>query len=502
MSGNTATNSDDTLFTPTAGAVAGVFTILAAIGISFGAVLIGEGLTYGQTTTPVIGGGLWPLSAGLTIAFTLIAGLFTLMVVLGLIGAVATPELLDRTEYTLIGIGGMIGTALATITSTATWITDGAVLGGSLPTGSGESLAVLAAVALPFTYVFYQLYTPDMTPISAQQSRGETLDPEFVRQKTERRTDMAAATPAKQQQSNTGNSQNQAEQQSPVSGEGGEVTTDSEHSGTTDDQNSDWSEMEYRWVTETDVNFDDVGGMADLKRDLQEDVVMPLVTNPEKAAELGVDAPNIIFHGPPGTGKTYMAKALATELGLPFAKLSGADLQSKWINESAQKVNTLFDEAMTVADEEGGAVVFLDELDSVLKDRTGSANSHEEDKKVVNEFLNHLEDTGDHNVVFIGATNRLDSLDEAGIRSGRIDKKVHVGKPDEEARASILKAQLNNRPHTISDEEIQQGAELTSGLVAADLELVVKKAAKSVLVRDGEGIQWQDLQGAVQEVQG
>jgi len=251
---------------------------------------------------------------------------------------------------------------------------------------------------------------------------------------------------------------------------------------------------------ETDVSFADVGGMEGLKDELKRDVIRPLTTHREKAAELGVSAPNIIFHGPRDR-KTFMAKALATELGLPFAKLSGADLQSKWINESATKVQTLFEEAKTVAAQEGGAVVFLDELDTVLKNRDGDGNSHEEDNKVVNEFLNHLEDTEDHNVVFVGATNRLESLDDAGIRSGRIDKKS----PRRETgcgrtRAAVLKAQLADRPHQLDSDDMKRAASMTDGLVAADPELVVTIAARYVLDRNGEKIRNQDLKRGISDL--
>ncbi|WP_254809741.1 AAA family ATPase [Natronosalvus amylolyticus] len=483
-------------------AVAGILSFLAAVVISFVAVLSGEELVHSQAASPLFGDVLWPFSVGFAIVFTIVVSLFIHIITLGLIGAIETPELLGRTEYTITGLGGLVGTISAAGISAGSWVAGTDLLGGSLPTGSGESIFALAAVAIPFAYVFHQLYSPDLSPINTGYNDADTLDPEVARQRTERRSDAATANAAHQQnQSMNIPSQNTEDERQK------QITKNSTAQGNADDKthtagNSslDWSEMEYRWVTETDVTFDDVGGMDDLKEEIRRDVVTPLVTNPEKAEELGVSAPNTIFHGPPGTGKTFMAKAMATELGLPFAKLSGADLQSKWINESASKVKTLFEEAMTVAEQEGGAVVFLDELDSVLKSRDGGANTHEEDKKVVNEFLNHLEETGDHNIVFIGATNRLDSLDDAGIRSGRIDKKVHIGEPDTEARSLILKAQLDNRPHTISGDEIQQAAVMTEGLVAADLELVVKEAAKYVLDRDGDEIQWTDLENGFMNI--
>jgi SpoVK/Ycf46/Vps4 family AAA+-type ATPase len=247
----------------------------------------------------------------------------------------------------------------------------------------------------------------------------------------------------------------------------------------------DLAELEFDWTVRSDVDFDHVGGMDDEKAELDKDVIKPLTTHRKKAVELGITPSNIIFHGPPGTGKTYLAKALATELGFPFVNLSGSDVQSKWINESSQKVQTLFEEAQAVAEETGGAVVFLDELDSVLKDR-GAGRAHEEDTKVVNEFLSRLENTDEENIVFIGATNRLESLDEAGIRSGRIDKKIHIGMPGCESRASILKAQLADRPHCLMEDQIRTIAEQTDGMTAADLSSLVEAAARNSLYQRGD----------------
>jgi SpoVK/Ycf46/Vps4 family AAA+-type ATPase len=321
------------------------------------------------------------------------------------------------------------------------------------------------------------------------------MDAEEVKQRTERWSEEAAVNPAfppghgpDQQSSSFGGD----EPRSSVDNSGPIDPKNRDHEGNHHSSSVDPLEMEFNWQTETGVDFSDIGGMDDLKGNLRAEVIKPL-ENPEKAEELGVAAPNIIFHGPPGTGKTFAAEALATELGLPFASLSGADIQSKWINESSSKVNGLFTEAKQMAAREGGAVVFLDELDSVLKNRSGNGSSHEEDNKVVNEFLRHLQETKEHNIVFIGATNRLEALDDAGIRSGRIDLKIKVGKPDAAAREAILRVQLNDREHTISDDGIAELAGATDGAVAADLELLVNQAAKNVLTRDGDVIQWSDF---------
>lgn len=499
MPGNTTAPTDTSPPETPSNKVAGVLSFLAAISISFAAVVIGEGLTYNQYQESVLGSGLWPVSAALAIAFAVVAGLFTMMVGLGIISAINTPKFRGRTEYTIIGAGGVFGTIMAILVSTGVLITGSPLLGSILPNGSGESAIALGAVAAPLGYVFYELYKPDMTPVGVRNSDAEQLDPEVVRDKTESWSDRAAASPAQRQPSNHQESQGNAQQPQPDRPASNEAEATDPSDSSEARSSADFEDMEYRWNAATDVSFDNVGGMHDLKEELQRDVIGPLTTHREKAEELGVSAPNIIFHGPPGTGKTYIAKALATELGLPFAQLSGADIQSKWINESATKVQTLFQEAERVAAQEGGAVVFLDELDTVLKNRDSGGSAHEEDNKVVNEFLNHLEDTEDHNIVFIGATNRLDSLDDAGIRSGRIDKKVHVGKPDADARAAVLKAQLDGRPHSLTDKEINRAAAQMDGVVAADIELVVKNAAKHVLVRDGDSISWEDLQTAIDQ---
>lgn len=365
---------------------------------------------------------------------------------------------------------------------------------GGVPTlGPVGSTIVLTVLAVPLAYAGYRVVSSRPAPGDGRTNDATKMDAEEVKQRTERWSEEAAINPAfppGEAPDPTATPTNDNPSLPPAhDGESPGSGADASDNRTT---GRDLSDMEFNWQTETDVSFDDIGGMDDLKNQLQAEIIKPM-ENPEKAEELGVAAPNVIFHGPPGTGKTFTAEALATELGLPFAKLSGADVQSKWINESASTVNNLFSEAKEMAAREGGAVVFLDELDSVLKNRSGSGSSHEEDNKVVNEFLNHLEDTKDHGVIFIGATNRVDSLDDAGVRSGRIDLKIKVGKPDVDAREEILRAQLADREHEIPDTGITELAAATDGAVAADLELLVNRAAKNVLTRDGDVIQCSDF---------
>jgi AAA+ superfamily predicted ATPase len=498
MTSNTPTQNSGSSVTRAKGITAGALAFAVAVAISFAAVLIGESAAYGQTLNPLINQNIWFVTAALAIGATVVGAIISLLVSLEVINKIGKPTIGGRTEYTLIGAGGLLGTAAAVVVSGGTWLSGTNLFGETLPSGTGESALALAAVAVPFTYVYYKLYTPASAPIPTGDTASDQMEPEVVKERTERWSKEAGVNPAfppGQGPADPSPGQNQ----SPPHVQNSDANdSNSQGPGPADDNSQlDDSEMEFNWMSETDVSFDDIGGMEDLKNELRAEVIKPL-ENQEKAEELGVSAPNIVFHGPPGTGKTYTAQALATELGLPFAMLSGADVQSKWINESATKVNSLFTEAKRVAAQEGGAVVFLDELDSVLKNRTGSGSAHEEDNKVVNEFLNHLEDTKDHNIVFIGATNRLDALDDAGIRSGRIDKKIHVGKPDATAREEILRAQLADRKHEVSETGIAELAGATNGAVAADLELIVNSAAKQVLARDGDVIQWSDVETAVE----
>jgi len=373
------------------------------------------------------------------------------------------------------------------------WIIDTDLFNSPWSPKSGVSVLALAAIVVPITYGCYKLYWSEPVRFTSKTSNVEELDPEVVKDRTEQWSEEAAINPAFPPGQGPEGSTPDGSHLAPTNQSNKSVaSTDDGSRISTNNSGIKDSALEFNWLTETGVSFADVGGMEALKDELRRDVITPL-SNREQAEDLGVTAPNIVFYGPPGTGKTYLAKALATELGLPVALLSGADIQSKWINESASTVKTLFAEAREVASQGGGAVIFIDEVDSVLNQRAGSGNAHEEDTKVVNEFLGSLEDTGDHNIVFIGATNRIDALDSAGIRSGRVDKKIEIGKPDIAAREAILRAQLTDRRHSISGAEIAELAAVTDDAVAADLEVLIDNAAKNVLARGGTVIQPRDI---------
>ena len=416
--------------------------------------------------------------------------LFVIFFALSFLDEIERPTLFNHDGFTIIGTTGLVCLVVTIIL-----IATGYITASTSSLTSAENTVGLLSLTGLLTVVYGHLSRDEVSRIQPRAETPHKQTTEKAHENYERAyspdntLDYTDYRLTGTEQRQTDNRENTDEEE--------ENKTNLQES----EQTTEFGETEFRWQTDTDVSFEDVGGMQDLKKQLKEEVLVPIKKKPELAEELGITAPNIVFHGPPGTGKTFMAKALAAELGLPFAKLSGADLQSKWINESAEKVNTLFTEAIQVADQAGGAVVFLDELDSVLKDRTGGTNTHEEDMKVVNEFLNHLENINEHNIVFIGATNRLEALDEAGIRSGRIDKKIKIGKPDKQARTKILRAQLADKPDGTTSETREQIAAMMEGMVASDIELIVKQAARDVLMGDTEKITADNLKKAIEHIE-
>ena len=444
--------------------LSGIFAYSSSAAIAYLTVQVGQSAVYTQLTEPYFQGILWPISVGGLLLLIFAIAIVILAILLELAERCATPLLLGRSTYTLVGGAGILGATAGTTRVVYRWT----VLNGV--ESVAEAIFALLLVVIPVVYASYYLWRPEGELIETQmKTNGHQYNPEYVRDKT---AQWSTDEPRRRQ------SRTQIRRQSQLQDPG---TTSQEPTSSTQNESTDLRDTEFHWTTSTDIAFEDVGGLDEVKTELDRDVIKPLTTHREKAEELGITPTNVIFYGPPGTGKTHVAEALATELDLPFAKLSGADIQSKWINESSQKVNELFDEARDVAEHNDGAVIFVDELDSVLKNRAEAGSAHEEDNKVVNEFLKCLQDTSDYNIVFIGATNRLEALDSAGIRSGRIDKKIHIGMPNAEARAAILQAQLRNRPHNLSKDQIKTIAEQSGRMTAADLASLVESAARNSL---------------------
>ena len=227
-----------------------------------------------------------------------------------------------------------------------------------------------------------------------------------------------------------------------------------------------------------DVTFDDIAGMEEAKRVIDEMVIYPM-KSPEKARALGLNpGGGVLLFGPPGTGKTMLGKAIAGALDAPFYYASGADLRSKWYGESEQRLSQL----LNAAKAQPVAVVFLDEIESLLPKRDES--SHAADNRVVTQFLADLGGFKDSKnlLLVLGATNKPWAIDEAVFRTGRFDEKVYIGPPDLPAREKIL--ELNLKGVTLAaDINLPSIASAMDGASGSDVAAVVSAAKRSALGR-------------------
>ncbi len=221
-----------------------------------------------------------------------------------------------------------------------------------------------------------------------------------------------------------------------------------------------------------EVRWGDVGGLDEVKQQLREAIEWPL-KSPEVFEGMGIHPPKgILLYGPPGCGKTLLAKAVATESEANFIAVKGPEILSKWVGESEKAVREIFRRARQVSP----AVVFFDEIDSIAPARGFRHDSGVTDR-IVNQLLSELDGIQTlKNVVVIGATNRADIVDSALLRPGRFDRIIYVPPPDKKARYEILKVHTKNVPLD-KDVDLLRIAELTNGYSGADLEALVREAA-------------------------
>ena len=227
-----------------------------------------------------------------------------------------------------------------------------------------------------------------------------------------------------------------------------------------------------------DVTFDDIAGMEEAKRVIDEMVIYPM-KSPEKARALGLNpGGGVLLFGPPGTGKTMLGKAIAGALDAPFYYASGADLRSKWYGESEQRLSQL----MNAAKAQPVAVVFLDEVESLLPKREEGA--HAADNRVVTQFLSDLGGFRDSKnlLLVLGATNKPWAIDEAVFRTGRFDEKVYVGPPDLPAREKILELNLKGA-QTAEGLDLHAVAQKMENASGSDMAAVVSAAKRAALAR-------------------
>ncbi len=242
------------------------------------------------------------------------------------------------------------------------------------------------------------------------------------------------------------------------------------------------SGMREVFIENPDVKWDDVGGLEDVKRELQEAVEWPM-KYPGLYDKLGHRMPRgILLHGPSGTGKTLLAKAVATQSEANFISVRGPELLSKWVGESERGIREIFKRARQSAP----CVVFFDEIDSIAPIR-GAGGETAVTERVVSQLLTELDGMENmHGVVVLAATNRADMIDPALLRPGRFDKIIQIPLPDKESRKSILKINAEKIP-AIKDEsdpqhvDFEKLADLTDGLSGADTAAIANTAVSLVI---------------------
>merc|ERR1712134_42998 len=223
------------------------------------------------------------------------------------------------------------------------------------------------------------------------------------------------------------------------------------------------------------VTWNDIGGLEGVKRELQELVQYP-VEHPEKFEKFGMSpSKGVLFYGPPGCGKTLMAKAVANECQANFISIKGPELLTMWFGESEANVRNVFEKARSAAP----CVLFFDELDSIAKSRGMSvSDAGGAGDRVMNQLLTEMDGVGaKKNVFIIGATNRPDIIDTALMRPGRLDQLIYIPMPDYESRLSILRATLRKSP--VSKEvDLSYLASQTDKFTGADLTEICQSACK------------------------
>jgi transitional endoplasmic reticulum ATPase len=227
-----------------------------------------------------------------------------------------------------------------------------------------------------------------------------------------------------------------------------------------------------------DIKWADIGGLEETKRELQEMVRYP-IEHRHLFERFGMQASRgVLFYGPPGCGKTLMAKAIANECGANFISVKGPELLNMYFGGSEANVRNLFEKARAASP----CILFFDEMDSIARARgSGGAGSSDTSDRVINQILSEIDGMGSGKTLFIiGATNRPDILDPGIMRPGRLDQLIYIPLPDRESRISIFKANLRKSP--IGDDiQIEQLADATDGFSGADITEICQRAAKNAI---------------------
>ncbi len=244
------------------------------------------------------------------------------------------------------------------------------------------------------------------------------------------------------------------------------------------------------------VTFDDVAGVEEAKYELEE--VVEFLKEPEKFIQLGARIPKgVLLVGPPGCGKTLLAKAVSGEAGVPFFSISGSEFVEMFVGVGASRVRDLFDQAKR----HSPCIVFVDEIDAVGRHRgAGLGHANDEREQTLNQILVEMDGFGtDTNVIVIAATNRPDILDPALLRPGRFDRRVVLDRPDIKGRRETFEVHVRGKP-LADDVDLAVIAKVTPGFVGADIENVVNEAAILAARRNKKAIGMAEFEEAVERL--
>ncbi|MBN1133453.1 MAG: proteasome-activating nucleotidase [Methanosarcinaceae archaeon] len=245
------------------------------------------------------------------------------------------------------------------------------------------------------------------------------------------------------------------------------------------------------------IDYDMIGGLDDVIEEVIETVELPL-TEPELFETIGIEPPTgVLLYGEPGTGKTLIAKAVASKAKATFIRMSGSDLIQKFVGEGSRLVKDVFQ----LARDKAPSILFIDEIDAVggLRTHDGTTGSAEVNRTMLQLLaeMDGFESRG--NVKIIAATNRVDLLDPALLRPGRFDRVIEVPLPNEAGRMEILK--IHTRKMNLADDvNFKKLAIMTEGLSGADINVIVKEAGMFVLRRRGKEIKMQDFLDGLEKV--
>jgi len=245
------------------------------------------------------------------------------------------------------------------------------------------------------------------------------------------------------------------------------------------------------------VSFDDIGGLEEQKRELYEAVILPL-TKPQLFRELGIEPPKgVLLYGPPGCGKTLLAKAVASMSNATFIRVVGSEFVHKYVGEGARIVREVF----KMARKKAPAIVFIDEIDAIAAKRIDIGTSGEREvQRTLMQLLAELDGfdpLGD--VKVIAATNRIDILDPALLRPGRFDRLIYVPPPDEKGRLEIFRIHTR-RMKLAEDVDLVHLARITEGATGADIKAIVMEAGYNALRRGARRVSMSDFLAAVDKV--